>query len=206
MSGHVHVYDHDHPSWLCKASNFALEPGLRPGAPRLRFACRGITVAAEACLWRSSRLEFHSCCCVTTWTRQGVTGWSWEACDVRYEHVDEWASSWSAGGGRRDPPRRWNSESPVFQRHRLQRSASLHGGHLRGSHIRSLRPEHGSHRPFGGQPTRRTHPAGPSARCESHATLLGQPCRHDLAWIGEWPKHCSRRKPVYLGPRGSGGP
>ena len=47
MSGHGHdhdhVYGHDHPSWLCQASNFALEDGLRPGAPRLRYACRGIT-------------------------------------------------------------------------------------------------------------------------------------------------------------------
>jgi len=27
----------------CRASNFALETGLPPGAPRLRYACRGIT-------------------------------------------------------------------------------------------------------------------------------------------------------------------
>jgi hypothetical protein len=45
MSGHGHGHgdDHDHPSLPCEVSSFALEHGLRLGAPRLRFACRGIT-------------------------------------------------------------------------------------------------------------------------------------------------------------------
>jgi hypothetical protein len=41
MSGHGD--DHDHPSLPFQASSFALEHGLRLGAPRLRFACHGIT-------------------------------------------------------------------------------------------------------------------------------------------------------------------
>jgi len=46
MSGHRqdHVDDHDYPSLLSQASSFALESGPRLGAPRLRYACRGITV------------------------------------------------------------------------------------------------------------------------------------------------------------------
>ncbi len=43
MSGHGHVHVYDHPSWPYREASFALENGLRPGAPRLRCACRGIT-------------------------------------------------------------------------------------------------------------------------------------------------------------------
>jgi len=53
MSGHGHDHDHDHvddhdyPPLRCWASSFALENGLRPGAPRRRCACRGITEPLE---------------------------------------------------------------------------------------------------------------------------------------------------------------
>jgi hypothetical protein len=51
--GHDHGHVYDHPSLAGWGSGFALGYSLPPGAPRRRYACRGITVITAHLIARS---------------------------------------------------------------------------------------------------------------------------------------------------------